>query len=98
MTVTDYLLSWIVYSLGCHVSQYDCFFCLRLVSKFCSFWFQFQEEAKYPTKKHVFHNLVPYGAGVLLGISGSILLVTSLSMTADLIDRHVVSDCTTYSE
>ena len=39
----------------------------------------------------MFHNLVPYGADILLGFGGSILLVTSLSMTADLIGPHVVS-------
>ena len=56
-----------------------------------SIWFQFQAEAKYPARKHIFHNLVPYGADVLLGFGGSILLVTSLSMTADLIGPHIVS-------
>ena len=66
-------------------------FFLNFFLFYCSVWFQFQEEAKYPTKSHVFHNLVPYGAGILLGISGSILLVTSLSMTADLIGSQVVS-------
>lgn len=56
-----------------------------------SIWFQFQTEAKYPAHKHIFHNLVPYGADILLGFGGSILLVTSLSMTADLIGPHIVS-------
>ena len=36
------------------------------------------------------HNLV-YGATILLGIGGSTLLVTSLSMVADLIGKHCVS-------
>lgn len=64
------------------------------LTKMCvslSIWFQFQEEAKYPEHKHIFHNLVPYGADILLGFGGSILLVTSLSMTADLIGPHIVS-------
>ena len=36
------------------------------------------------------HNLI-YGATILLGIGGSTLLVTSLSMVADLIGKDCVS-------
>lgn len=37
-----------------------------------------------------------YGAAVLLGIGGSTMLVTSLSMTADMIGENTVRDCLNY--
>ena len=39
------------------------------------------------------HNLkATYGASVMLGVGGSTLLVTALTMLADLIGENVVSD------
>ncbi|XP_065911005.1 major facilitator superfamily domain-containing protein 12-like [Dysidea avara] len=94
--VSGFIASFTNKYINKYLGRYITYFLGLCILWAAIFWFQFQEEAKYPTKKHVFHNLVPYGAGVLLGISGSILLVTSLSMTADLIDRHVSSGAFVY--
>ena len=53
---------------------------------FCRIWFWVQDPPQ-----GVAMNIILYGSTVLIGAGGSTLLVTSLSMVADLIDCAVVS-------
>ena len=52
---------------------------------FCSVWMHFLKKDQSITQRLV------YGAAAMLGVGGSTLLVTVLTMTADLIGENVVS-------
>ena len=56
---------------------------------FCRIWFWVQEAPSETEHPHV-EQITVYGSTVLLGAGGSTLLVTSLSMVADLIGSTVV--------
>ncbi len=59
---------------------------LFLILPFHRIWFWVQD----PPHKNMAMNILLYGSTVLIGAGGSTLLVTSLSMVADLIGCTVV--------
>jgi hypothetical protein len=86
LSLSDGIFRWTGISLGRTVSALVSGWFLFFILPFHRIWFWVQD----PPHENMAMNILLYGSTVLIGAGGSTLLVTSLSMVADLIGCTVV--------